>query len=53
MVYDIGTLVKTISVTEPIGIRQIDISGLTDGIYFISTNQGGTDNTGVKFTIQH
>ena len=45
-------LMKTIPVTQKIGITQLDVSGLQNGIYLL-TFENANSRDAVKFTVSH
>ena len=53
-IYDIkGKLIKSIPITEQLGITKINISDLENGIYIISFGSNGVSSYSKKFTVKH
>jgi hypothetical protein len=47
-----GKLVKSVNISEPIGIREINLTDLNEGMYILSFGKDGVKTYSKKFTIK-
>ena len=53
-VYDLkGKLLKSIPVSEQLGIERINVNNLPNGVYIISFGTDGVSSYSKKFTVKH